>query len=85
MVSIKAVANKPIKTFRAGTVTASVWEKKTEVNKKEVTFYNVSIVKNYKDDKDEWKQTNNFAREDLVKVALVTNKAIEFIYLTDSE
>lgn len=76
---------KPVATFRAGQVTASVWAKEETINKKQVTFYNTTIVKNYMDDKEEWNQTSSFNREDLVKVALVTQKAIEFIYLKKEE
>ena len=78
-------SNKPVVQYRAGQVTASVWSKKQLINKKEVTFFNVTIVKNYTDDKDEWKQTSSFNREDLVKVVLVTQKAIEYVYMQSKE
>lgn len=79
---------KPVATFRAGQVTASVWSKVETINKKEVTFYNVTIVKNYKDKEEEWNQTSSFGREDLIKVLLVTQKASEYVYMhkeTDEE
>jgi hypothetical protein len=77
----KEIKNKPVTQFRAGQVTASIWATEKELNNKKVTFYNVTIVKSYMDDEtEEWKQTSSFNREDLVKVALITNKAIDYIY-----
>jgi hypothetical protein len=82
----KEIKNKPVAQFRAGQVTASIWATEKELNKKKVTFYNVTIVKNYMDDEtEEWKQTSSFNREDLVKVALVTQKAIDYIYTSKKE
>ena len=81
----KEIKNKPVANFRAGQVTASVWATKKEINKKEITFFNVTIVKNYMDDEEEWKQTSSFNREDLVKVLLVTNKAIDYVYSKHEE
>jgi hypothetical protein len=75
--------NKPVVTFRAGVVSASVWKKTETINKKDVDFFNVTLVKNYKDKEDEWKSTSSFNREDLVKARLVLDKAIEYIYLKE--
>ena len=78
----KPKSNLPETKFRAGQVTATVWSKMVDVNKKSVKFYNVTFEKSYKDKDDEWQTTNSFAREDLVKLELVTRKAIEYIYLS---
>jgi len=80
---------KPEQKFRAGSVTATIWAKDIEVTrdgkKTSVTVYNTEIVKNYKDG-EEWKKTNNFGKDDLVKLQVVLAKATEFLYLNeDSE
>ncbi len=74
--------NLPETKFRAGTVTATVWSKMVDVNKKKVKFYNVTFEKSYKDKDDEWQTTNSYGREDLVKLEIVNRKAMEYIFLT---
>lgn len=77
---------KPAQKFRAGSVTATVWGKeiKLEGRKDPVTVYNTTIVKNYKDG-EEWKQTNSFNRDDLIKLQVVLGKTVEFLYLNEQE
>jgi hypothetical protein len=79
----KTENNKPVVTFRAGVVSGSIWKKTESINKKDVDFFNVTLVKNYKDKEDEWKSTSSFSREDLVKARLVIDKCIEYIYLKE--
>lgn len=82
----KTVENKPkmVKQFRAGQITATVFEKTETKDGKEYSVYNVKISKGYTlDDGKTWNETNNYTKMDLVKVQIVTNKAIEFLYLTD--
>jgi hypothetical protein len=79
---------KPLAKFKAGKISATVWDR--EVEKKDskdvYTIYNVEIVKNYTiDDGKTWKKTNNFGKEDLVRVEIVTRKALEFLMLNDDE
>ena len=78
--------NKPVEKIRAGNVTATIW-KNTNKSKdgKEYDFYSVSIERNFKNDKDEWKSTNSFMKNDLPKVELVTRKAFEFLALSDAD
>ena len=79
----KESSNKPITQFRAGNVSASIWKKSVDINKKSVDFYSVTIQKVYKDKDDELQNTNTFNREDLVKVDIVVRKATEYIYLKE--
>lgn len=69
---------KPIHKIRAGNITGDIWQTKKDFNGRKVTFYNASITKNYKDG-EEWKTTNSFNNNDLPKLALVANKAFEWI------
>lgn len=78
--------NKPEQKFRAGSITATIWAKEVPSRDKKtmVTLYNTEIVKNYKDG-EEWKKTNNFNKEDLIKVSVVLNKVVEFLYLNEED
>lgn len=82
----KPQGNKPAQKFRAGSVTATVWSKEITVKdrKEPVTVYNTEFTKNYKDG-EEWKKTNNFNRDDLIKLKVVLDKTIDFLYLNEEE
>ena len=73
--------------FRSGLVSATVFEKEIEFDKRKVKVYNVSVKKSYvhkdKDGKEEWKETNNYDKNDLVKLKVVIDKTIEFLYLNE--
>ena len=75
--------NKPIRTFRAGAIKASVFENQTLVKGVETKIYNVIVSKAYKDKDDNWKSTNSFSVfSELPKVILVLQKAYEFVVIT---
>ena len=78
--------NTPEKKFVAGAVSATIW-KNTAQSKtgKEISFDTISLSRNYKDDKDEWKSTNTLRINDLPKAAIVLNKAYEFLTLKEAE
>ena len=85
-VKMEDTVNKPEKKIRAGGVTATVWQNQGQNKSGEpVTYRTISIERNYKDKNDEWKSTNSFRINDLPKVALVTNKAYEYIIMADKE
>jgi len=71
--------NKPVKTFKAGGVKASVFENKAEYNGKQTTMYRVALDKTYKDSNGNWKSTSSFnATTELNRAILVLQKAYEF-------
>ena len=74
--------NSPLKKFRAGGVTATIWENKTQKDGKDITYNTVNIERSYKDKDDKWQTTNSMRVTDLPKVELVTRKAFEFLALT---
>lgn len=75
--------NKPIRTFKAGAIKASVFENLTLVKAVETKIYNVIVSKTYKGKDDSWKSTNSFsAFYELPKVILVLQKAYEFVVIT---
>lgn len=78
----KKEVKQPEAKFRAGAVSATVWENVIEKEGKKFTVYNTSVVKNYKDG-EEWKTTNSFQKQDLPNLRLVSDKAYDFIVSRD--
>lgn len=71
---------KPIKKFRAGNITAAIWENTSQKDGKTSTFNTVTFQRSYVDKKDDqWKNTEQMRRNDLPKLALVINKCYEYI------
>ncbi len=64
---------KPIKNYKAGTLTLSLWENKLEENK----IISFSIQRSYKDKEDNWQHTSNLRTQDIPKLQLLLNKAYE--------
>jgi hypothetical protein len=68
--------NKPVHEVRLGRIRAAVWLNDTENGPR----YNVQITRLYKDQKDKWKDSASFGREDLPLVAKVADLAMVWIY-----
>ncbi|MBW2990175.1 hypothetical protein KY348_00550 [Candidatus Woesearchaeota archaeon] len=81
-----ASGNLPVKKFKAGAISATIWENQAQ-NKQgeEVTYNSVSFDRTYKDANGEWQKTNSLRTSDLPKAALVLNKAYEFLALNRPE
>ena len=78
--------NMPVKKFRAGAISATVWENQNKSKQGEVISYkSVSFERNYKDANGEWQKTSSLRMSDLPKAALVINKAYEFLALNSPE
>lgn len=78
--------NMPKKKFRAGPISATVWENSAISKTGEaVTYSTISVERNYKDKDDNWKSTNSLRVNDLPKAMMVMGKAYEFLVLKDSE
>lgn len=75
--------NTPEKTFRAGAISATVWNNMTEKNGETVTYNTVTFERSYKDDSGAWKTTNSLRTNDLPKAALVLQKAYEHLALAE--
>jgi len=73
--------NQPEKKFRAGAISATVWQN-TGQNKKtgeSVTYRTISLQRGYKDKNDQWQNTNSFRINDLPRAAVVLKQAYEFL------
>lgn len=71
--------NKPVKRFRAGAVSAAIWENQSEKG----SFATISLQRSYKD-KEEWKNTSSLKVNDLPKAMLVLNQAFEYLVLKEN-
>ena len=80
-----AEGNKPEKKFKAGAISATVWNNTVEKDRKKIEFKTVSIERSYKDSNGEWKTTNSMRSNDLPKVALVAQKAYDYIVCNEKE
>ena len=68
--------NKPVHEVRLGRIRAAIWLNDTENGPR----YNVQISRLYKDQKDKWRDSTSFGREDLPLVAKVADLAMVWIY-----
>lgn len=71
---------KPEHTIKVGAIQLAIWSNETEKGVRQ----SISIVKNYKAG-EEWKQTTSFSLSDLPKVSLAIQKAMEYIYVKDTD
>ena len=74
----------PVKKFRCGNVTATIWGSVITKNNIEIEVFNTTIVRSYKDESNNWKTVNSYGINDLNKVRLVSEKAFEFLSLKES-
>jgi hypothetical protein len=82
----KESKNQPVKKFKAGAISAAVWENQAQNNKGEViSFKSISFDRNYKDANGEWQKTNSLRTSDIPKAVLVLSKAYEFLALNSQE
>ena len=67
--------NRPVAKFKHGGIELSVWPNQAESG----TMYNTTITNSYKDDKGEWKETDNFSPADLAVLAQLSGQAFREI------
>ena len=75
----------PIKEFRSRGIKAAIWRKDVQKDGHTFVRHSVRIQKSYRDEAGNWKTTEYFYPEDLPRLALVAEKAFEFISLNGSE
>ncbi|MBS3175902.1 hypothetical protein J4457_01560 [Candidatus Woesearchaeota archaeon] len=72
--------NKPEKTFRAGAISATIWNNTAQNKEGLVTTYsNVTFERCYKDTQGQWKSTNALRINDLPKAQAVLQRAYEYL------
>lgn len=70
-----ASGNKPVHTVRHRSIKATIWKNETSSG----PMYNVNIVRSYKDDNGEWKDSHSIGYDDLMNVAALMYEAHAFI------
>jgi hypothetical protein len=87
LVKMNTEKNKPEKKFRAGAISATVWQNNGQSNKtgQPVVYRTISLERGYKDKNGEWKSTNSFRINDLPRAALLLNEAYRYIVLKDMQ
>lgn len=73
--------NVPEKRFSTGGINATVWKNQKKGAEGESEYRTISIDRRYKDKEGNWKTSSSLRVNDLPKVALVANKAYEFVVL----
>jgi len=76
--TVATTANQPIKSFRDGDLSVSVWENRTQRDGEPRTFYKATITKSYKKG-EEYKRTTSFAPEDFATITALLKQAGTFI------
>lgn len=76
-------ATKPVKVFRAGRLSVSVFRNRVTVRDQERAFHDVSIQRTYKDG-DALKTTHSLGKDDLPAVQLLVAQAWEWIVNEDA-
>ena len=64
-------ANKPVHTVRHRSIKATIWKNETSNG----PMYNVTVVRSYRDDNGEWKDSHSIGYDDLMNVAALMYEA----------
>ena len=75
----------PIEKFKAGQVSAAIWENKVMMNGRETVMLKASIQRRYKDKNNEWRSTTSFGRNEIPLAIHCLQKAFEKIIEKQNE
>lgn len=67
--------NQPVAEYRIGAVKGVVWKNDTRNG----IMFSTTLVRIYKDQEDEWKETHSLGRDDLLVAAKVLDQVHSFI------
>jgi hypothetical protein len=80
-----AMRNQPEKKFRAGAISATVWQNAGQRKDGTVTSFNtISFERGYKDKEGNWKSTSSLRIADIPKAVVVLSKAYEYLVMKQS-
>ncbi len=80
----ESTGNMPEKKFRAGAISATIWQNKGQSKEgSEVEYKTISIERNYTDKEGKWQSTNSFRTNDLPKAKVLLEKAYEYLILKE--
>ena len=75
----------PIAKFKAGAVSAALWENEIQVNGKPATMLKATIERRYKDATGNWKSSTSFSRNEIPLAVYCLQKAFEKIVDVQNE
>ncbi|MBN2112178.1 hypothetical protein JW707_03710 [Candidatus Woesearchaeota archaeon] len=79
------MTNAPEKRFRAGAISATIWQNAGQLKDGKQSSYNtISFSRDYKDKEGNWKSTSSLRANDLPKAVVVLNKAYEYLVTKSS-
>ena len=76
---------KPVAKFRAGQVSAAIWENEITVNGKKAVMLKASVERRYKDKDGQWKSSNSFSRNEIPLAVYCLQKSFEHIIASQQE
>jgi hypothetical protein len=82
---LKKTGNTPEIKFRAGGISATVWQNSIEKDGEKSSFNTISLDRAYKDKAGNWQTTNSFRPNDLPRLSLVAQKAYEYVVCKSAE
>jgi len=71
------VGQKPVAKFKAGMVSAAIWENQIEVKGKTVTILKATVQRRYKDKDGDWKSSQSFSRNEIPLAIYCLQQAFE--------
>jgi hypothetical protein len=76
---------KPVAKFRAGQVSAAIWENEVSVNGRKVTMLKATVERRYKDKDGQWKSSSSFSRNEILLAVYCLQKGFEHIIGSQKE
>jgi hypothetical protein len=70
---------KPVAKFRAGQVSAAIWENEITVNGRKATMLKATVERRFKDKDGQWKSSNSFSRNEIPLAIYCLQKCFEHI------
>ena len=69
--------SQPIKKFRAGNVSAALWENEATVSGRTVRMLKATLDRRYRDSSGTWKSSGSFSRNEIPLAVYCLQKAFE--------
>jgi hypothetical protein len=70
---------RPVAKFRAGQVSAAIWENEITVNGRKATMLKATVERRFKDKDGQWKSSNSFSRNEIPLAIYCLQKSLEHI------
>jgi hypothetical protein len=75
----KMPGQKPVAKFKAGQISAAIWENEISVNGGKTTVMKATVQRRYKDNQGSWKSSGSFSRNEIPLAVYCLQKSFEKI------